>query len=131
MTTIRREVPALNKLYERYNQEAAFYVVYIAEAHPSDIWQMQSNIKERVIFRNPTTPAERQDVASSCVRKLHIKIPALLDGIDNRVEQQYTAWPDRLFVIGRDGKVRYKSEAGPFGFDARKLASALQGSLGH
>jgi hypothetical protein len=105
-------------------------VVYIAEAHPSDIWQMQSNIKERVIFRNPTTSAERQEVANSCIRKLHIKIPALIDGIDNRVERQYTGWPDRLFVVGRDGKVRYKSEPGPFGFDPKKLESALRDSLG-
>jgi Iodothyronine deiodinase len=117
-------------LYERYSKLAAFYVVYIAEAHPSDIWQMQSNIKERVIFRNPTTPEERQDVATSCVRKLHLKIPALIDGIDNRVEQQYTGWPDRLFVIGRDGKLRYKSEPGPFGFDSKKLEAALRATLG-
>jgi hypothetical protein len=105
-------------------------VVYIAEAHPSDISQMQSNIKERVIFRNPTTPEERQDVATSCVRKLHLKIPALMDGMDNRVEQQYTAWPDRLFVVGRDGTLRYKSEPGPYGFDPRKLESASRVTLG-
>jgi type I thyroxine 5'-deiodinase len=86
---------------------------------------MQSNIKEHVIFRNPTTSQERQTVASSCVRKLHIKIPALIDGIDNRVEQQYTAWPDRLFLIDRAGTVRYKSDPGPFGFDAKKLAASL------
>lgn len=122
-------MPALNKLYEQYNKQAAFYVVYIAEAHPSDIWQMQSNIKERVIFRNPTTRAERQVVAASCVRNLHISIPALMDGIDNRVEQQYTAWPDRLFVVGRDGTLRFKSEPGPFGFDPKKLESALRDSL--
>ena len=104
-------------------------MVYIAEAHPSDIWQMQSNIKERVIFKNPTTSQERQDVANSCVRKLHIRIPALIDGIDNRVERLYTAWPDRLFVIDRAGIVRYKSEPGPFGFDPKKLESSLRATI--
>jgi type I thyroxine 5'-deiodinase len=106
-------------------------VVYIAEAHPSDIWQMQSNIKERVIFKNPTTSEERENVATSCVRKLHITIPAVIDGIDNRVEQEYTAWPDRLFLIGRDGNIHYKSDPGPFGFDPKKLRSALQASIRH
>lgn len=86
---------------------------------------MQSNIKEGVIFTDPSTPQERHNVAKSCVRKLHIEIPALLDGIENRVEQQYTAWPDRLFVVDRGGAVTYKSEAGPFGFDPKKLESAL------
>ena len=90
---------------------------------------MQSNIKEHVIFKNPTNSQERQNVATSCVRKLHIKIPALIDSVDNGVEQQYTAWPDRLFVIDSAGKVRYKSEPGPFGFDPKKLQSSLSASL--
>jgi hypothetical protein len=99
--------------------------VYIAEAHPSDIWQMQSNVKEGVIFRNPTTAQEREGVASSCVRKLHIAVPALIDSIENRVEQQYTGWPDRLYLIGSDGRIKFKSEPGPFGFDSKKLQAAL------
>lgn len=106
-------------------------MIYIAEAHPSDMWQMQSNIKERVLFRNPTTAEERQNVAASCVRKLHIKIPALIDGIDNHVERQYTGWPDRLYLIGGDGVVRYKSEAGPFGFEPKRLEASLRAVIGH
>ena len=34
--------------------------------------------------------------------------------MDNAVEQEYTAWPDRLYLIGVDGRIRFKSEAGPF-----------------
>lgn len=102
-----------------------FYVVYIAEAHASDMWQMQSNVKEGVIFRNPTTDAEREQVANSCVRKLHIAFPALLDSVENRVEKAYTGWPDRLYLIGVDGHVQYKSEPGPFGFSPDNLAAEL------
>ena len=120
----------LNKLYQQYKDRVAFYIVYIDEAHPSDIWQMQSNIKERVVFRNPTTNAERENVASSCVRKLHIAIPALIDSMDNSIEQAYTAWPDRLYLIGVDGRIRFKSEAGPFGFNPKSLADALRTTLG-
>jgi len=115
----------LNQLYQEYKDRVAFYVVYIAEAHPTDIWQMQSNIKERVLFRNPTTNQEREEVASSCVRRLHIAIPALIDSINNRVEQEYTAWPDRLYLIGTDGRIRFKSEPGPFGFNPKNMAGAL------
>ena len=107
----------------------AFYVVYIAEAHPMDIWQMQNNVKERVLFRNPTTDQEREKIASSCVRRLHIAIPALIDSISNHVEQDYTAWPDRLYLIGIDGRIRFKSEPGPFGFDPKRLAVAIQANL--
>jgi type I thyroxine 5'-deiodinase len=99
--------------------------VYISEAHPTDIWQMQSNVKDGVLFRNPATLAEREQVAGSCVRNLHIAIPALIDSISNQVERQYTGWPDRLYLIGTDGRVRLKTEPGPFGFDPAKLSAAL------
>ena len=86
---------------------------------------MESNVQEGVLFRNPTTTAEREHVADSCVRKLHIAFPALIDSIDNRVEKTYTGWPDRLFLVGGDGKVRFKSEPGPFGFNPNNLEKAL------
>jgi hypothetical protein len=105
-------------------------VVYIAEAHASDMWQMQSNVRDGVIFRNPTTNSEREQVAGACVRKLHIAFPALLDSVENRVEQSYTGWPDRLYLIGMDGRIRYKSEAGPFGFSPDKLSVALASTAG-
>lgn len=104
----------------------AFYAVYVQEAHPSDIWQMQSNVRENVVFRNPRSEGERTQVAESCVRNLGIRFPALIDGMDNAVEQQYTGWPDRMFLINREGRVVYKSEAGPFGFHPAQLEAALR-----
>jgi iodothyronine deiodinase-like protein len=99
--------------------------VYIDEAHPSNLWQTQSNVKEGVIFQNPTTAADREQVASSCVRKLHIAVPALIDSMENQVEKDYTAWPDRLYLIDTKGRVAFKSMAGPFGFKPANLAKAL------
>jgi len=102
--------------------------VYIEEAHPSDIWQMGSNVREGVVFRNLRSDGERFEVADSCVRRLGIRFPALIDGIDNTVERQYTAWPDRLYLIARDGRIVFKSKPGPFGFDAEALEAALRRS---
>ena len=59
------------------------------------------------------------------MRKLHIAFPALIDSIDNHVEKAYTGWPDRLFLVGPDQKIRFKSEAGPFGFLPKNLEAAL------
>ena len=87
---------------------------------------MGSNLKEGVIFRDPTSNEERTQVAESCVRKLGIHFPALIDGIDNTVERQYTGWPDRLYLIDRDGRLSYRSEAGPFGFHPADLEAALK-----
>ena len=108
----------------------AFYAVYIQEAHPSDIWQMSSNIRDGVVFRDPRTDEERTNAAESCVRKLGIQFPALIDGVDNTVERLYTGWPDRLFLIDRDGRLVYKSTPGPFGFEPDQLEAALKGLSG-
>ena len=103
-----------------------FYAVYILEAHPSDVWQMQSNIKDSVVFASPKNFDEREYVAGACVRKLGIKFPALIDGFDNTVEKAYTGWPDRIYVIDKTGRVAYKSKPGPFGFKAEELSNALK-----
>ena len=123
---MRLEVPALNKLYHQYQNQVAFLVVYITEAHPSDVWQMQRNVKDQVVFASPRNQDERASVAGTCVRKLGIEIPAVLDEFGNSTESAYTAWPDRLYLIDRNGKVAYKSRPGPFGFNPDDLASALR-----
>lgn len=101
-------------------------MVYITEAHPSDVWQMQSNLKDQVVFASPHSEEERAFVAGACVRKLGIEIPAVLDEFGNSTETAYTAWPDRLYLIDAAGKVAYKSRPGPFGFTPDELKSALQ-----
>jgi Iodothyronine deiodinase len=101
--------------------------VYILEAHPSDVWQMQSNVRDNVVFASPRTMEDRESVANSCVRKLGIKFPALIDGFDNVTESTYTGWPDRLYLIDRDGRIAYKSKPGPFGFHPEELRKALEG----
>jgi peroxiredoxin len=121
----RREVPALNKLYDQYQGKVAFLVVYITEAHPSDVWQMQSNVKEKVVFASPKSEDERASIAGACVRKLGIKIPAVLDEFGNSTEQAYTGWPDRMYLVDQSGRVAYKSRPGPFGFSAEELGKAL------
>jgi type I thyroxine 5'-deiodinase len=86
---------------------------------------MQSNIKDQVVFASPKNEEERAFVAGACVRKLGIKIPAVLDGFDNTVEKAYTGWPDRLYLIDRNGKVAFKSKPGPFGFDPDALKAEI------
>jgi type I thyroxine 5'-deiodinase len=101
-------------------------VVYITEAHPSDVWQMESNVKDKVVFASPRNEEERTFVAGACVRKLGIEIPAVLDEFGNSTESAYTAWPDRLYLIDASGRVAYKSKPGPFGFKADELKAAIQ-----
>jgi type I thyroxine 5'-deiodinase len=77
---------------------------------------MRSNVRDNVLFSSPKDEVERAYVAGACVRKLGIKFPALVDGFDNRVESTYTGWPDRLYLIGKGGRVLYKSKPAPSAF---------------
>ena len=101
-------------------------MVYIKEAHPIDLWQMPSNERDHVQLYSPRNDAERFDNAGQCVRKLGIHIPALVDTIADRVEQAYTGWPDRIYVIARGGRVVFKSSPGPFGFTPKKVEPVLR-----
>jgi len=100
-------------------------VVYITEAHPSDVWQMQSNVKDNVVFATPKNEQEREYIAGACVRKLGIKIPAVLDEFGNSTESAYTGWPDRIYLIDQQGHIAFKTAPGPFGFKPDLLGAAL------
>ena len=102
-----------------------FLVVYITEAHPTDVWQTQSNFRDKVLFATPRNEDERAAIAGTCVRKLGIDIPAVLDEFGNSTESAYTAWPDRLYLVDRAGKVAYKSMPGPYGFKPADLEAAI------
>jgi hypothetical protein len=49
----------------------------------------------------------------------------VIDTMANRAEDLYAAWPERLYVIGADGRVLYKGAMGPDGFDPDGLVAAL------
>jgi type I thyroxine 5'-deiodinase len=100
--------------------------VYIQEAHPVDLWQLPSNVRDGVLFASPRSDEERTSTAQACVRKLGIQIPVILDHIDNPTERAYTAWPDRMFVIDANGHIVFRSAPGPYGFSTRDLERSLR-----
>jgi hypothetical protein len=121
----RKDVPRINSIYHKYKDRAAFYLIYIQEAHPSDGWQLPSNVEAEVVFASPTNMEGRADLALACSRTVGIEFPALLDEISDPTEAAYTAWPSRICLVGKDGIVVYKSKPGPYGFLPDELEQAL------
>jgi Iodothyronine deiodinase len=101
-------------------------VVYIEEAHPVDAWQDETNVRDRIFLHSTRTLNERCTAATTCISNLGIEFPAVVDDLANTTERAYTAWPDRLYVIDRDGLVAYKSMPGPYGFHPEEVARILQ-----
>lgn len=83
------------------------------------------------IVEDPETEGERVQVAAVCMTKLALEpMPALIDGIDDAVNQAYAAWPDRLYLVGTDGKLAFAGGPGPFGFEPDELEDAIRAELG-
>ena len=113
-------------MYQRYRTDVAFLVVYIGEAHPSDAWQVPSNVKDRVVFASPTDSAERTTLAGICVTRLGIKLPAVVDRFDDATERAYAGWPDRLYLVSAGRTHRVQEQPGPFGFKPADLEAAIR-----
>jgi hypothetical protein len=112
-------------MYARWRDYVDFYAVYIREAHPTDGWSMESNDRVGVKVAQPKSTEERRNVAAQCCESLKMSMPLLVDSIDDRVGRAYSGFPDRLYVIDRDGKVAYKGGRGPFGYKPRELEQTL------
>lgn len=83
-----------------------------------------------MVFATPRSREERAGIAGLCRRNLKIDLPVVVDGLDDGVGRAYAAWPDRLYVIDRGGRVAYKSGPGPFGFQTDGLRKALESLVG-
>jgi Iodothyronine deiodinase len=122
----RAQVGTLEQLAARYGERVAFLVVYIREAHPEEGWILPENRRSGVAVHEPATDSERRAVASACAANLELSIPTVVDGLDNEVASAYGGWPDRLYLIGRDGRIAYQGGEGPFGFKPKELELAIE-----
>ena len=105
-----------------------FLLVYIQEAHPADGWSVEVNPKLRYV-KQPDTSMQRFQVANSCVADLQISIPCVIDNMENTTMKAYNALPDRLYLVGKDGRIAFKGRHGPFGFKPAELEAAIETEL--
>ena len=89
-------------------------MVYIREAHSTDGWSVEESGWS--IIRDARDDEERRAAAAQTCTMLELPFPVVVDGMDDEVAQRWSGWPERLFVIGADGRVAYVGEQGPWGF---------------
>jgi hypothetical protein len=109
----------------KYRKKIEFLLVYVREAHSTDGWQVEANEKEKILLESAKNYEQKEEHATSCVRNLGIQFPALVDGMDNAVEKAYSGWPDRLYLVGKDGRILFKAGVGPGGFKPDQLEAAI------
>ncbi len=119
-----RQVDALEKLYQDNKDAVEFRIVYIKEAHAADgDWPMDY-AKELNITEHDNLP-ERCATAEKLMKDKSLTIPCLADGMDDAVNKAYHAWPDRIFVVRRDGFLGVAASQGPWGFEPGLKATEM------
>lgn len=104
-------------------------LVYIKEAHALDGRAAMPG-PGLAMVEEPETDEERSAIATRCFASTGLEaIPAVVDGIDDRVAGLYAAAPDRLYVVDAEGHVAYRGGRGPFGFSVDEAEEALRSLL--
>ena len=116
-------------MWERWGDRIEFIVVYIREAHPEEGWVVNPNRAADILINDPETNEERVEVAASGAVNLQIRMPVVVDDVDDAIASAYGALPDRLYLIDRDAIVTFQGDPGPWGFDPAALEKAIEATL--
>jgi len=118
------------QIYNDYKGKADFLTVYVREAHPTDEWQMKSNVKDDVCYAQPKTLEQRVAIAKDFTARSKFPLPFGIDDMSNAADSAYAAWPERLYVIDETGHVAYRGGMGPFNYKPTELRDWLAAKYG-
>ena len=82
-----------------------------------------------MLFTQHTSMDDRIEVGQTCMIKMALEMPALVDEMDDAVATAYGAMPERLYLIGADGHIAYKGGMGPMFFRPEEWEQALETHL--
>lgn len=82
------------------------------------------------IVEEPLTLDERRQVATRCDKALDLDpIPILIDDMKDTAELSYMGHPDRLYLVGKEGRIAFAGGRGPMGFSPSELEEAIRAEL--
>jgi len=86
----------VHEIAESFSDIASFVMVYIEEAHATDVWPLGT----KVCVNQHKTIEERIEVAKKyLVEERKCKIPVFVDTMENDFDNQFHAWPERFFIL--------------------------------
>ena len=122
------------QIYNDYKEHADFLTVYVREAHPTDEWQMKSNVKDDVCYAQPKTLEQRMTIANDFTKRFKYPVPFGVDDMSNAANDAYAAWPERFYIIDESGRIAYRGGMGPFNYkpsEVRDWLAARYGTVKH
>ena len=123
---LRYSAADLKRAWAEFHDRVDFRLVYIREAHADGNWQSTINQKEGIDLPPARNLAEKKADAELCLRKLSLPFPFVVDSMEGTAEKAYHAWPSRVYLVGRDGRVAFDSRLGEQDFRIAGFASAIR-----
>jgi len=105
----------MEKMYQTYKDIAEFRLVYIKEAHALDSSWPVEYAKEMGIKQHKNY-GERCSVAKKLLSDKNLTIPTLADDMQDTANKAYRGWPDRIFLVRKDGTLAIAAKRGPWGY---------------
>ena len=65
-------------------------------------------------------------IRDRCIAASSLKVPVLLDDMEDSVASAYSAKPERFFILDAKGKVAYAGKRGPHGVDLDAMEARLK-----
>ena len=116
-------------MFEKHKGTVDFKLVYIRDTHPTLGFRAPTNDRRDLKPEDePKSLADREKWACEDRKKMKCTIPIVMDTFDDRTLKAYNAFPQRVVLLDRNGRVVYVS-TGLIGFGVDETAKALE-SLG-
>ncbi len=93
----------LRRLYEAHKDRAVFLFVQVRDGPHALPANLRSAYQEAGLAAGP--PDNRSRRLCLATEVMDLPFLSLLDTHDGKVEHLYDAWPERLLVVGRDGRI--------------------------
>jgi peroxiredoxin len=121
------QVPAFNKLQAKFSAKGVhFLLLYTRESHAAENYSSHRTFAQKLSYARELRDLEK------------VELPIIVDSLDGRIHQAYGSWPNALFVIHKDGRLVFRSNAANHaelsGFLERLLAGEAakeQGQVTH
>lgn len=110
----RGNIEKINALAARLADSAHVLVVYVVEAHPAhnepcpyigQPWVTDENQTDGILYRQPTTYAERRALAVAQQAAMPLVCPIVLDTPENAFWLTYGQAPNSAWWVGTDGRI--------------------------
>lgn len=97
-------MPGIEELNQKYkDKDVKFFVVYSKEPHAGERRYFKK-------YTQHTSYEHKLSYAKELVETFGMKVPVLVDDLDESVVEAYGRMPNMVFIIDKEGKIAYKSD---------------------